>query len=339
VALRIEEILARIRRDIAEQAEAGVDDRPREDVESLPAIASRAELEYLNRNYALFDPASEMRSHRRLLGPIVLAFKRRFRNLVLGVLDRYFEKERLLLLELVRFQNALAERSDRLLRELTERTKAVAERNDLFLGGLDLRLENLEARDQMRRELGSSGAPPPAPSDAVAAEMAAAFAGRIADRLRAFGDRVPGDGPILLLGCGAGEAADAFGEAARRLIGVESSASLVAAALARDLSAEEAPLGSYLETRPEASLSGVVVLRLSERHPPVAWPRLVAASWRALRPGGVLIVEGIADGGAADRFRWLLARQRFAIVAATDVVAADERGREHVIVARKADGA
>jgi hypothetical protein len=53
----------------------------------------------------------------------------------------------------------------------------------------------------------------------------------------------------------------------------------------------------------------------------------------------VLIVEGIADGDAAERFRWLLARQRFAIVEATDVAAADARGREHVAVARKADGA
>jgi methyltransferase family protein len=341
VALRIEEILARIRREIAEQAEAGVDERPREDVESLPAIASRAELDYLNRNYALFDPASEMRSHRRLLGGVVLAFKRRFRNLVLGVLDRYFEKERLWLLELVRFQNALAERSDRLLRELTERTKAVAERNDLFLGVLDLRVENLEARDQVRRELAAPapGALPAGPADELAAEMAAAFAGRVAERLRAFAGRLPNDGPILLLGCGAGDVADALGGATPRLVGVESSAALVAAARARGIAMEEALLGAYLESKPEASLAGVVVLRFSERHPRSAWPRLVAAAWRALRPAGVLIVEGIEDRGAADRLRWLLARQRFVIVDATDVAGADEGGRELVIVASKAESA
>ncbi len=161
MTVRIEDILQRIRRDI-ESAARGENEATPADAEALPAISSRPELEYLNRNWSLFDPLSEMRSHRRLLGPVVLRFKWMFRRLVLGVLDRYFEKERLLLLEHVRFNNALAERSDRLLREVTERTKAVAELNDLFLGALDLRVEALEARDEMER--GLECAPRSAPS-------------------------------------------------------------------------------------------------------------------------------------------------------------------------------
>src|SRR5438445_3594859 len=57
----IEEILARIRREIAEHDAVASGDRPAVDAESLPAIASRTELEYLNRNYPLFKYSSSVR--------------------------------------------------------------------------------------------------------------------------------------------------------------------------------------------------------------------------------------------------------------------------------------
>ena len=88
MAVRIEDIIQRIRREITADAADG--ERSPADAEGLPAISTRAELDYLNRNWQLFDPQSEMRSHRRLLGPLVLRFKWRLRRLVLGVLDRYF---------------------------------------------------------------------------------------------------------------------------------------------------------------------------------------------------------------------------------------------------------
>ena len=332
--VRIEEILTRIRREIAEDAQGEGSPQPVADVDSLPAIASRAELEYLNRNYAMFDPASPMHSHRRWLGPIVLAFKRRFRNLVLGVLDRYFEKERLFLLELVRFENALAERSDRLLREVTERTKAVAERNDLFLGALDLRLEALEAREAMRGAL-ADAAPAangtPGGDEEIAAEIAAAFAGAIAERLRPFVAPLPSSGPIVVLGGGGGEALDAFASGAA-VRGVETSPALVAACRARGAAVELASLSTYLESLPAESVVGVVITRLAERHALAGRPRLVAAAWRALGPAGVLVCEGVDD---AARLRWLLARQRFAIV---EVSEAAEGAKETLIAARKGDG-
>jgi hypothetical protein len=344
VPVRIEEIIERIRREIAEEPAGQATDRAtRADVESLPAISGRAELEYLNRHWALFDPLSEMHSHRRLLGPMVVRFRWAFRRLVIGVLDRYFEKERAFLLELVRFNNALAERTDRILREVTDRTKAVAERNDLFLGALDLRLEALEAREQLRRAAEGTpaveGVPlPPAEEEAVA-EMVTAFGAGVGERLRPFVDRVSDSGRVLLLGCGDGEAFTPFRERSAEVVGVEASAALVAVCRSRGYTVEQASLGPYLESVPEGSLSGLAVTGIADRHPRAGWARLVAASWRVLRPGGVAAFEGVGDRDGEARMRWLLSRQRFAIVEVCEFAAHAREGREQVVVARRGEAA
>lgn len=336
--VRIEEILERIRREIAAESAAAAPSEPAAtDDDSLPAISSRAELDHLNRNWALFDPLSEMRSHRPLLGPLVVRFKWTLRRLVLGVLDRYFEKERLFLLELVRFNNALAERSDRLLRELTERTKAVAERNDLFLGALDLRLEAIEARDRIRAAL---AVPLPAVvGDEALAEMADAFGGGVAERIRPFARALPSAGKLLVLGCGDGEVFAALDGTSLECAGVEASAALVAAARARGAAVELAAPQAHLESLAAESLGGLIVTRLVDRHPPPAWPRLVAAAWRALRPGGVVLFEGLTDRKSAERLRWLLARQRFAVVESRAIGGADPADVEHVLVGRRGEAA
>ena len=336
MAVRIEDIIQRIRREITADAAEG--ERSSVEAEGLPAISTRPELETLNRNWQLFDPLSEMRSHRRLLGPLVLRCKWWLRRLVLGVLDRYFEKERFFLLELVRFNNALAERSDRLLREVTERTKAVAERNDLFLGALDLRLEAIEAREQMRRSLGeepSLAAPQPTvmeDEEAMLAEMASALGRGVGERLRPLVAHLAAADRVLVLGCGDGEVFDALDGLAA--FGVEASAALVDACRSRGAAAELASLGPYLESVPQGSLGGLVVMRLTDRHPRPAWPRLIAAAWRSLRPGGVALFEGL-DAGEVARLRWLAARQRFAILDQCEVTPAALGGSEHVLVARR----
>ncbi len=339
--VRIEEIIERIRREIADEASGSPTDRSVPgDVDRLPAISARPELDYLNRNWQLFDPLSEMRSHRRWLGPLMVRLRWRLRRLVLGVLDRYFEKERLFLIELVRFNNALAERSDRLLREVTERTKAVAERNDLFLGALDVRLEAVEAREQLRRLLVDTPrrlTPEGADGDeSVLAEMAVAVGAGLGERVRPFVDHLRSVAPVLLLGCGDGEAFDALDGIAAT--GVEASASLVDACRSRGFRAEVAPLRSYLETVPEGSLGGLVVTRVADRHPLAAWPRLVAAAWRSLRPGGVALFEGLDDDGAAARLRWLAGRQRFTVLEAREFPGGARAACERVFVCRRGEG-
>ena len=47
------------------------------------------------------------------------------KRIVLGVLDHYFENEHLFRVNLVRFSNVLAERSDLLLKRTIERTRAL----------------------------------------------------------------------------------------------------------------------------------------------------------------------------------------------------------------------
>jgi SAM-dependent methyltransferase len=340
VSIRIEEIIERIRREIAAEASGSSTDRQAPaDVDRLPAIASRPELDYLNRNWQLFDPLSEMRSHRRWLGPLTVRMRWKLRRLVLGVLDRYFEKERLFLIELVRFNNALAERSDRLLREVTERTKAVAERNDLFLGALDVRLEALEAQEQLRRML------PEAPTggvrhavdaeESVLAEMAVELGGGLGERIGPFAELLRSAGDVLLLGCGDGEIFEALEGVAAR--GVEASAALVDECRSRGFAAEVAELRPYLETVPEASVGGLVITRVVDRHPLTTWPRLVAATWRSLRPGGVALFEGLSNERAASRMRWLVARQRFTILDAREFPGKGDAPPDRVLVCRRAE--
>jgi Methionine biosynthesis protein MetW len=336
VSVRIEDIVERIRREIAAEVEGRPSDPSAPIDDHLPPISARPELEHLNRNWRLFEADPDIRSHRRLLGPIVVRLKRIFRRLVFSGL----EKEKLFLSELVRFQNALAVRTDRLLREVTERTKAVADRNDLFLGAFDVRLEALEAREQMRRAMGDAS--PSAASDvadadeAMLAEMATALGGGLSERIGPFVERLRSVGSLVVIGCGDGEIFAALNGI--RVSAVEASAALVAECRSRGLAVELASLGSHLESLPEASVGGLIFTRTVDRHPVVRWPRLVAGAWRALRPGGIAVFEGLVDDGAAARLRWLMARQRFAILDDRDVSGA-AGAREHVIAGERRDPA
>ena len=218
--VRIEEIIQRIRREIAEEAAAQTTERATpSDFEALPRISERPEREYLNRNWALFDPQSGMRSHRRILGPVVLRFKWWLRRLVLG--------------------------------------------------------------------------------------------------------------------CGGGEVLQSLDGAGSALEGVEASASLVAECHSRGFAAKLCGLRSHIESVPEESLGGLIVTRVAERHPLQSWPRLVAAAWRSLRSGGKVLCEGLPDQASLARLRWLLARQRFAIVEARAFSIGG--GEEHVIVGQRGE--
>lgn len=322
--IRTEEILARIRKSIEEEEAAPKDAGAAPVDDSLPAIASRPELDYLNRNYALFDPNSPMQSHRALLGGFTVKFRWRVRHLVLGVLDRYFEKERLFLLELVRFTNALAERSDRLLRELTERTQALAERNDLFLGALDLRVEAVEAAERMRGE--------DADSAAVLAEMAAALAGDSAARLRPAIARC--GGRVLVLGCGDGAVLGAFAPEVRAT-GVEASPTLVERARAAGHEVEHGRDLAVLAGRAGGGLDGILLLGLPDRHALSEWPGLFAAALAALGPKGLFAASGLRAPGDLTRGRWLLEHAGFAVEHEEALAPTPAGEIEHLLVARR----
>lgn len=318
--VNIEELLRKIRREIeaARPVPAAPLAAPAED-EALPPIMSRPELAYINRNWRI-EAGTRVTSHRRLLGPLIVRFKDYLQRLVLLFLEGYLRKTEQYRFQMMQMNNALAERSDRLLREVTERTKAVAERNDVFLAALDLRLEALEARDQMRTALASAATPSaPTADEALAAEMAVDLLPPppLAPFLALFGGRV------LVLGAGRGELLRALREAAGSAEGVEASAALAADCRTRGLEVRVAPLLPYLESLDEEALDGLLVTHVAGRFEVAAWSRLVAAAWRALRPGGVALFHGASGSLAAERLRWLVARQRFSVVeTAEDVVLA-----------------
>ena len=168
------------------------------------------------------------------------------------------------------------------------------------------------------------------------AEMAVALGGDVGARMRACAQSLPAGGRVVVLGCGAGDVLEALRETSANLHGVESSPALVQQCRARGFDVELAPLGSGLGSLEEESLSGLVVTRVTDRHPEDHWPALVAGAWRSLRPGGVVIFEGIRDGDA--RLAWLLARQRFILLGGREATGAEPPAAERVIVGRRSAG-
>ncbi len=116
----------------------------------------------------------------------------------------------------------------------------------------------------------------------------------IAERIAAYLpylERAGERGPVLDLGCGRGEALALLRARGVPARGVDSSARMVALCRERGLEAEEGDLFEHLAAQPAASLGGVVSFHVIEHLPADALDRLVRLAWRALAPGGVLILE------------------------------------------------
>jgi len=113
----------------------------------------------------------------------------------------------------------------------------------------------------------------------------------IGERISRYLPWLEGKGKVLDLGCGRGEALALL--AARRVAaaGVDSSARMVALCRERGLAAEEGDLLERLAAEPEGSLGGVVSFHVIEHLPAEVLDRLIRLAYRALAPGGVLILE------------------------------------------------
>jgi len=113
----------------------------------------------------------------------------------------------------------------------------------------------------------------------------------ISDRLAVYEPYLKGRGQVLDLGCGRGEALavlEGFGVEAR---GIDSSAEMVRACSDKGLTAQEGDLFEALAETAEGSLGAVVSFHVIEHLPAPSLGRLVRLAWRALAPGGVLILE------------------------------------------------
>lgn len=98
-------------------------------------------------------------------------------------------------------------------------------------------------------------------------------------------------GPVLDLGCGRGEALELLRDHGVPARGVDSSARMVEHCRRRGLEAEVGDLFELLGGLEEGSLGGVVSFHVIEHLPARELDRLVRLAHRALAPGGVLILE------------------------------------------------
>lgn len=101
----------------------------------------------------------------------------------------------------------------------------------------------------------------------------------------ASGDRV------LDLGCGRGESLQLLAEQGLEARGIDLSQEMVDHCVRSGLNASRSDLIAELRRCDEQSLEGIISLHVIEHLPNDVLDRLIRLSWRALKPGGVLILE------------------------------------------------
>lgn len=102
---------------------------------------------------------------------------------------------------------------------------------------------------------------------------------------------LPDEGPILQLGCDHHELLELLKRKGIPARGVDSSAALVGACRERGLEVDEGDPSQALAGCDADTLAAVVSLQMLERVPVELADRIVRSAYRALRPGGVLVLE------------------------------------------------
>lgn len=262
------------------------------------------------------DRPFPIRSHRgRLLGRLLVAVKRLFRGLVKAPQADLWDRQRvfnLILLDHLLAQKALRhdERIGHLENFVPRALDDVLLHNDALFARVDQRL------DRYRREAGelvhalggalAVSAPPPGGGDEDLArrweertylELERRFRGteeEVRERLGRYLEAlegVEGLGDVLDLGCGRGEALAVLSAAGLPARGVDASAEMVARCRERGLRAEAGDLFEALAAEEPGSLGAVVSFHVIEHLPPTSLDRLARLAWRALAPGGTLVLE------------------------------------------------
>jgi SAM-dependent methyltransferase len=239
---------------------------------------------------------------RRLVRPIVrfgggdLWDRQRVTNLIL--LER--------LVELDARCRELEARSARLECFATEGVEQVLRHDDALFSRLD---QKVDAQRREARELSSQlraalavATTAEAPAAALAVHDAslryAGFEDRqrgteeeIRQRVAAYLPDLEGRAPVLDLGCGRGEALVALRNAGIAARGVDRGAAMVRRCREQDLEVEEGDLVGALAAAAPGSLGAVVSFHVVEHLPAEVLDRLLSLAWRALRPGGMVILE------------------------------------------------
>jgi O-antigen chain-terminating methyltransferase len=196
----------------------------------------------------------------------------------------------------------------------TTRSELILEAFDRRLEKLGRRLEGLLAlRDRLEslseevRALGQAlDAGAPTPAVAAAAREAAADArytafenryrggpeevrDRLADYVRLFRDLAP----VVDLGCGRGEFLELLKEAGVAARGVEGNVHAARGCCDAGLDVVHGDLVEFLRGEGAASLGGVFAAQVAEHLPPAVLQELLGEAHRALRPGGLLVLETV----------------------------------------------
>ncbi len=282
------------------------------------------------------DRPIAVRSHRSVLGPLIVRFKKLLRPLWRVLLGDLFERQRA-------FNLALLDRLEDVRRDVAGLDRARGElhrdllevRGDLLrdvqhharrldhlegfdrevFGDLMVHTDALFARldqkfDRYRREsreiAARLGALLVAAREGGPAALTRAgeeldyigleerFRGleaTIEERLQPYLSYLRDAGPVLDLGCGRGEALALLRQEGIAARGIDASAEMVRTCRERGLAAEEGDVLAALAAQPEGSLGGIVSFHVVEHLQASSLRQLVRLAWRALRPGGILIVE------------------------------------------------
>ena len=203
-------------------------------------------------------------------------------------------------------------RAEQLLSVFEGRLDALAGRLDGLLALRD-RVEALGEEARAVRE--TLAASPPAPEVARSASRAAeasvytAFENRFRgsrDDIRARQEKdaalFDGLSPVVDLGCGRGEFLELLRSRGSAGRGVEANANAARECRAKGLDVVEGDLASFLRSLPAGSLGGVFAAQVAEHLPPPVLQELVGEAHRALRPGGLLVLETV---NAASAFAFL----------------------------------
>jgi O-antigen chain-terminating methyltransferase len=282
------------------------------------------------------DRPFPIRSHRGLLGRLIVAGKRLLRPLVRGATADLWDRQRawnLVLLEHVSEMRPrisglearatpLEHKTAHLEAFLEEGLQELMRYDDALYSRVDQKLDRYRREaDQLAALLGSAleraataagasttgrAAPGGTGAGADTAILAAAVADRrylelerrhrgttaeIRERLEVYLPLLQGRRDVLDLGCGRGEALALLREHGVGAIGVDESPEMVRRCREQGLDAAVGDALGFLAERANESLDAIVSFHVVEHLPAATLDHLVHAAWRALRPGGLLVLE------------------------------------------------
>jgi O-antigen chain-terminating methyltransferase len=203
-----------------------------------------------------------------------------------------------------RVASALATTRAELILEAFDRRQESQARRLQGLLALRDRLETVSEEVGALRGTLRAGAPPPALAAAAlcAAEdsVYTAFENRfrgsreeIRTRLADYAALFEGLAPVVDLGCGRGEFLDLLRERGIAARGVEGNASVVQHCRNRGLEVVHGDLLAFLQAEPAGTLGGVFAAQVAEHLSPAVLGQMLKEAHRALRPGGLLVLETV----------------------------------------------